>query len=57
MNNEKSSSRRPIKTLSVAVLTGIAATIGLAVVLSACSGKSGGGGFDPGPPSRGSFNE
>ncbi len=57
MKNNRLIERRKGKARSVVVLTGIAATFGLAVVLSACSGKSGGGGFDPGPPSRGSFTE
>ena len=47
--------RGPAKRWSAAVLTRIAATIAVAALLSACAGKSGGGGYDPGPPSRGGY--
>ena len=48
----------PAKMWSAAVFAGIAATIAVATVLSACAGKSsGGGGYNPGPPARGSFTQ
>ena len=48
----------PAKMWSAAVFAGIAATIAVATVLSACAGKSsGGGGYNPSPPARGSFTQ